>query len=70
MSGLPSPCVRNCCLHPETDVCLGCFRSLEEILVWHSSNDLLRQEILDRARQRREEDEATRVARQQGAGSG
>lgn len=55
MASLSSPCVRNCCLHPHTDICLGCFRSLEEILAWHSSNDVVRQEILDRAQQRRDE---------------
>lgn len=70
MSGLSSPCVRNCCLHPETDVCMGCFRSLEEILVWHSSNDVIRQEIIDRARQRRAEDESARAQRLDDAGQG
>lgn len=30
-----SPCVENCCLN-EDDVCLGCFRTLEEILSWSS----------------------------------
>jgi predicted Fe-S protein YdhL (DUF1289 family) len=28
-----SPCVRNCCLD-ENDVCVGCYRSLSEILNW------------------------------------
>ena len=30
---IESPCVRNCCLNEE-DICLGCYRSLEEILQW------------------------------------
>jgi predicted Fe-S protein YdhL (DUF1289 family) len=28
-----SPCVRQCCLD-EQDICLGCSRSLQEILDW------------------------------------
>jgi len=30
---IPSPCVRNCCLNTE-DICLGCFRHINEILAW------------------------------------
>jgi len=30
---IKSPCIRNCCLN-EQDICLGCFRSLEEIKSW------------------------------------
>ena len=32
------PCVRNCCLNEE-DICLGCFRSLSEILSWHDLSE-------------------------------
>lgn len=28
-----SPCVRNCCLG-EDDICLGCFRTIDEITSW------------------------------------
>ena len=28
-----SPCVRNCCLNAE-DICIGCFRHINEILAW------------------------------------
>ncbi|WP_286263410.1 DUF1289 domain-containing protein [Thalassotalea atypica] len=35
-AGIPaSPCVRNCCLDPQ-DICLGCFRHLDEITQWQS----------------------------------
>ena len=33
-----SPCVRHCCLD-EHDVCLGCYRSLAEILAWHDMSE-------------------------------
>ncbi|RWR53837.1 DUF1289 domain-containing protein [Sinirhodobacter huangdaonensis] len=31
---IESPCRKLCALHPETKVCTGCFRSLEEIGRW------------------------------------
>ncbi|EKO3464267.1 DUF1289 domain-containing protein [Vibrio fluvialis] len=37
-SAVPSPCIRNCCLD-DNDVCLGCFRTLEEILAWTRSSE-------------------------------
>jgi predicted Fe-S protein YdhL (DUF1289 family) len=48
-----SPCVRNCCLD-DSDVCMGCFRTLREICDWHSANDAQRREILARCAERRE----------------
>ncbi|WGV98769.1 DUF1289 domain-containing protein [Vibrio sp. YMD68] len=32
---IASPCTRNCCLN-EKDLCLGCYRTLQEILDWSS----------------------------------
>ena len=46
-----SPCVRRCCL-TDDDICLGCFRSLEEILRWSESNTSTRQMILEKTRHR------------------
>lgn len=51
MSDIESPCVRNCCLNDD-DICLGCFRSLEEITQWGESNSDARTVILEHARQR------------------
>jgi predicted Fe-S protein YdhL (DUF1289 family) len=31
---IESPCVRVCVLHPEAGLCLGCYRSAEEIAAW------------------------------------
>ena len=31
------PCIRHCCLD-ENDVCLGCYRTLDEILKWSASS--------------------------------
>ena len=50
---ITSPCVDNCCLNEE-DVCLGCFRSLDEILAWRAANNEQRQGFLDLAIHRKE----------------
>ncbi|MDV3238451.1 MAG: DUF1289 domain-containing protein [Gammaproteobacteria bacterium] len=47
----PSPCVRNCCLD-DGDICLGCHRSLAEIVAWGSASEAERHAILERARER------------------
>lgn len=50
---IASPCVRNCCLDDE-DVCLGCHRSVEEIIAWGAADNAERRTILERAGQRAE----------------
>jgi predicted Fe-S protein YdhL (DUF1289 family) len=47
-----SPCVRNCCLNDD-DICLGCFRSLDEIKFWNEAVEKERIAILGNAKQRR-----------------
>ncbi len=48
---IPQPCVRNCCLD-SADTCLGCGRTLAEITGWHQASDAEKQEIVQRAAQR------------------
>jgi uncharacterized protein len=50
---VPSPCVGACCLDDE-QICLGCFRSHDEIVQWWESGDEGRREILAQAACRRE----------------
>ena len=45
-------CVRNCCLDGD-DICMGCFRSLSEILQWSAASDKDRTEIINRCGHRR-----------------
>lgn len=52
-----SPCVRNCCLDDD-EVCLGCARTLAEIVAWNEATEAQRQDILARVRQCREAREA------------
>lgn len=47
-----SPCIRNCCLDDNL-VCLGCFRSFEEIREWGVVDADRRRIILQNAEQRR-----------------
>lgn len=46
-----SPCVRNCCLD-EDDICMGCFRTISEIIEWGQANSEERNVILQMAKQR------------------
>jgi predicted Fe-S protein YdhL (DUF1289 family) len=48
---LASPCVRNCCLD-DGNVCMGCGRSLEEIVQWGTASDADKTAILARSRER------------------
>jgi len=47
-----SPCVRNCCLN-KNDVCLGCFRHIEEIVGWSKFSDKDKQQIFERCEERK-----------------
>ena len=38
MATVESPCVRNCCLD-DSDICVGCYRSLVEITRWSLVDD-------------------------------
>jgi len=31
---IESPCVKVCVLHPEADICIGCYRTRHEIAGW------------------------------------
>ncbi len=48
-----SPCIRNCCLD-DFDVCLGCFRSIDEIKEWGVVDVQRRRSILLNAARRKE----------------
>ncbi|MCT8987068.1 DUF1289 domain-containing protein [Shewanella phaeophyticola] len=41
-----SPCVARCGLNEE-DFCMGCFRHIDEIVIWSSASDEQKQQILD-----------------------
>lgn len=53
---LASPCVRNCCLDQQ-DVCLGCFRHIDEIMAWRQLDDRAKKDVLHQCLQRKEQHE-------------
>ena len=49
---LASPCIRVCCLD-DADICLGCFRTLEEIKGWLAADNMARTIVLKQCEHRR-----------------
>ena len=56
-----NPCVSNCCLDHD-EVCLGCFRTLNEILQWTLLDEPQQQAILLKTAVRKELHAARRTA--------
>ncbi len=52
-----SPCIRNCCLDGE-DICLGCFRHIDEIVAWSSYSKQDKHHVAELCQKRRESREA------------
>ena len=50
---LESPCI-SVCLLDESDICVGCFRSADEITDWFMADAQGKRDILARAEQRRD----------------
>ncbi|MDT8424369.1 MAG: DsbA family protein [Methyloprofundus sp.] len=49
---IESPCIRQCCLNND-DICLGCFRTLDEITQWSYYSNTEKQSALAHAAQRK-----------------
>lgn len=43
---IASPCVQVCVVHPETRLCVGCARSIDEIGQWSRMSDAQRATIM------------------------
>lgn len=52
-SAIPSPCRRQCQLHPIERVCLGCFRSIDEVAKWARLSAKTRARVMDELPTRR-----------------
>jgi predicted Fe-S protein YdhL (DUF1289 family) len=50
-----SPCINVCKIAPDTQVCIGCFRTLQEIAEWSRLTDEQRQTIIDNMKERHNE---------------
>lgn len=42
---IDSPCIKICVIHPEERLCVGCYRSIEEIATWSRLTPAERQAI-------------------------
>ena len=42
-----SPCIKICVVHPEERLCIGCYRTIEEIGRWSRMNVAERQAVID-----------------------
>jgi len=51
-----SPCVRNCCLDQQ-DICLGCYRHIDEIMAWKKLDSKEKNSVLLKCQQRERENE-------------
>lgn len=45
-SEIESPCIKICVIHPETRLCTGCLRSIDEIGAWSQMTPDLRSQIM------------------------
>jgi len=55
MSAVQSPCVEICQLDPVSGMCLGCFRTMDEIASWIELTDIEKQSVLFNAQKRKSE---------------
>ena len=44
---IDSPCVKLCSIHPSERICVGCYRSMEEIGAWSSLSPEVRLGIMN-----------------------
>nr|WP_269140172.1 DUF1289 domain-containing protein [Pseudothauera nasutitermitis] len=43
---MPSPCINVCRMEPDSGLCAGCLRTLDEIARWGAADDAERRRIL------------------------
>lgn len=53
MTDTPSPCIAVCTLDPETELCRGCYRTIEEIGGWMLMSPDERRQVAARIAERR-----------------
>jgi len=53
VSAPSSPCNNHCIMNPNTNLCDGCFRTIDEIIHWSQFNDKEKIEVLDKLEDRK-----------------
>ncbi|MGS5089087.1 DUF1289 domain-containing protein [Hydrogenophaga sp. A37] len=51
---VPSPCISVCQMNPATDLCSGCYRTVEEIAAWSGLGDQARLVVWERIEARQQ----------------
>lgn len=71
-SEVQSPCVKLCVVHPQERICVGCYRSIDEIAAWsrmsHDARAAIMAELPSRA-PRLQKRRGGRIARMGGSAS-
>lgn len=49
MEEVPSPCISVCAMNEATGLCLGCYRTIEEIEQWWDLDSAQKQEVVQKA---------------------
>lgn len=55
IAAMPSPCISICQMDPQADVCLGCYRTRQEIASWSRMTVEAQRDLLDVLNERRAE---------------
>ena len=53
-AAIPSPCVSLCKLDVERQFCMGCFRTIEEIMAWSKADEAYKRQVWTEIARRRE----------------
>ena len=54
MANINKPCIKRCSLNEE-EICLGCFRTFNDMLLWNKASKEEKQEMLNSAKKRKME---------------
>jgi uncharacterized protein len=54
MPSIDKPCIRKCCLNEE-DICMGCFRSFDDMLKWNKASINEKTQMLKESQERKKE---------------
>jgi hypothetical protein len=49
---VPSPCISLCDMDPQTGLCRGCLRTIDEIIAWGSASDADKRAVWQEIRRR------------------
>ncbi len=44
---IESPCINICLIHPDAKICVGCFRTGDEIMIWSRLSPDARRAVMD-----------------------